>query len=228
MTLRMTLGTAAAARSRRATHWQRSGSAQKVEARIGRHQRAVDDDLQPEVREDVHDRARHRPPVGAHGRGAQRFLGRRQQIAPRRAGHLEHAAEQARLGALAQQHVAVLAQGDEGEADALRALGAFAGAAAATRRCRARAAAQSLLHAGTRGTTDAAACRCRRRDPSSPARSRRRARAGVSVAARRFNSGLAAGSGWRTANRRATTRSMLPSTGVADSPKAMAAMAAAV
>ena len=52
--------------------------------------------------------------------------------------------------------------------------------------------------------------------------------AGVRVAARRRNSLLAAGSGWRTANSRATTRSMLPSTGVAGSPKAIAAIAAAV
>jgi hypothetical protein len=53
-------------------------------------------------------------------------------------------------------------------------------------------------------------------------------RLGVSVAARRFNSDFAAGSGWRTANSLAMTRSMLPSTGVAASPKAMAAMADAV
>ena len=39
---------------------------------------------------------------------------------------------------------------------------------------------------------------------------------------------LAAGSGRLTANSRAITRSMLPSTGVAGAPKAMAAIAAAV
>jgi len=57
----------------------------------------------------------------------------------------------------------------------------------------------------------------------SPAR-----RSGVSVAASRFSSGLAAGSGVSMANSRATTRSILPSTGLALRSKAMAAMAAAV
>ena len=57
----------------------------------------------------------------------------------------------------------------------------------------------------------------------SPAR-----RFGVKVAARRRSSGLAAGSGSVTVNSRATTLSMLPSTGLAGSPKAIAAMAAAV
>ena len=52
--------------------------------------------------------------------------------------------------------------------------------------------------------------------------------AGVRARASRLISGLAAGSGVFTANSRATTRSMLPSTGIVAAPKAMAAMAAAV
>jgi hypothetical protein len=50
----------------------------------------------------------------------------------------------------------------------------------------------------------------------------------VSVWARRRICGLALGSGSRTANSRAATRSMLPSTGMVGAPKAMAAIAAAV
>ena len=53
---------------------------------------------------------------------------------------------------------------------------------------------------------------------------RRRQRAAPGAGSR----SLAAGSGFFTANSRATTRSMLPSTGVAGAPKAMAAIAAAV
>ena len=52
--------------------------------------------------------------------------------------------------------------------------------------------------------------------------------AGVNVPASRLISSLAPGSGFLTANRRAITRSMLPSTGVARAPKAIAAIAAAV
>ena len=192
MTLRMTLGTADGGEIAARDPLAALGLGPEGQARIGRHQRAIDDDLQPEVREDVHDRAGHRPPVGAHRRRAQRLLGRRQQIAPHRAGHLEHAAEQARLGALAQQHVAVLAQGDEGEADALRALGALQpqrqrrGDALRARR-RNRDCTGQTRHDGRRGVQMPAprsiiAC------AKSPAR-----RGGVSVAARRFNSGFAAG-----------------------------------
>ena len=47
-------------------------------------------------------------------------------------------------------------------------------------------------------------------------------------AARRFSSGLAAGSGVSTANSRAITRSTLPSTTLAGRSKAIAAIAAAV
>ena len=48
------------------------------------------------------------------------------------------------------------------------------------------------------------------------------------VCARRLISLLAAGSGFLTANSRAITRSMLPSTGTTGAPKAIAAIAAAV
>ena len=51
---------------------------------------------------------------------------------------------------------------------------------------------------------------------------------GVSVPASDLIFVFASGSGLVTANRRATTRSILPSTGVARSLKAIAAMAAAV
>ena len=51
---------------------------------------------------------------------------------------------------------------------------------------------------------------------------------GVRLSASALISDFAAGSGVVTANRRATTRSILPSTGVAGRPKAIAAMAAAV
>jgi hypothetical protein len=51
---------------------------------------------------------------------------------------------------------------------------------------------------------------------------------GVNVAASALISALAWGSGVATANSRATTRSILPSTGVARLPKAIAAIAAAV
>ena len=48
------------------------------------------------------------------------------------------------------------------------------------------------------------------------------------VCARRLSCAFAAGNGCLTANSRAITRSMLPSTGMVEAPKAMAAMAAAV
>ena len=94
---------------------------------------------------------------------------------------------------------------DEGEADALRALGALQ--AQRQRRGDAMRGGGAIgLHAGRRGTTDAAACRCRRRDPSSPARSRRRGarasawRRGASV---RISRRAAAGARRTGARRRA-------------------------
>ena len=92
---------------------------------------------------------------------------------------------------------AVLAQGEEGEPTRSRPLGAFAAAPAATLRCRAHAAAQSRCSGHIEARRPLAACRCWRRDPSSPARNRRRAapasawRRGASI------SDLAAGSGCR-------------------------------
>ena len=79
---------------------------------------AEDGEIEGKMGEDMGDPAR-RPPVGGERRG----VGRRHAVAPRRPvgrGNFGHAAEQALVLALAQQHRAIAAHGDEGSADALR------------------------------------------------------------------------------------------------------------
>ena len=225
MILRITLGSATRSRSRRGTHSQRCGSAQKVSA-ASADQRAIDQRLELEVGEGVAHHARHRPPLRPHRRSPHRLVERGQRLRPFGGGHLQHAAEQPRLRAPPEQHGSVLAQGQEGEPDAHGPLGPRR-----PRRQRALEPARKPRNRPAAGTSGRrGACGVHRLAPrsisawaKSPAR-----RAGVSVAASRLISGLAAGSGVATANSRATTRSMLPSTGVARAPKAMAAIAAAV
>ena len=109
---------------------------------------------------------------------------------------------------------------------------------AATRRSSSRLARKALLIAararragalhGQITQAGASACRSWRRDPSSPGRSRRRGAAASVLAASARMRGFAPGSSSSTANSRAITRSILPSTGLACRSNAIAAIAAAV
>ena len=88
------------------------------EARIDRHERTINDEFKPEVRENVHDCSRHGEPRRGDRSGAQSFPFRRWRVAPVRRGNLQHATEQSCFGALTQQDRAVFALDKERDAEA--------------------------------------------------------------------------------------------------------------
>ena len=230
MILRMTLGRAARSRSRRATHWQRCGSAQKVSAASSRHDGAIDQHLQPEVREGVGDHARHAPTSRPRtGAAAQRLVERRQRLGPLGRGHLQHAAEQAGLGPPPQQHVRRPRASARKASPTRTGRSGLAARAGSALSMPLRSGRRSRPAAGTSGTRGAWACRRWRRGPSAPGRNRRRAWPASACAASRLISGLAAGSGCLHREQpRHHPLDVAVDRRRARAPKAMAAMAAAV
>ena len=138
---------------------------------IAGHVGAVDLEVEREMGEDVGDMP-GRPPVGRERRGG----GTGVAVGPRRPGagrHLAHAAQQALVRALAQQHRAVGAHGDEGRAAAPRPLGLGPPCTGKQRRIALGQAAAVGAQRAEPCRPAGAACRSWRRDPSSPGRSRR-------------------------------------------------------
>ena len=215
MILRITLGSAARSRSRRGDPRQRCGSAQKVSEASAGTQRAVDQQLQLEVREGVADHARHRPPLRPHRRRAQRLVRRAAASRPSRS----RAPPACRRAA--------------------RPPGAAAAARAPSSRSARKASPTRTGRSGLRRPRRQRAlepCGVRRAVALQRAHQARgplgRAQAGAEVHQRLREIARALGrrqrarqapdlAAWRpaaavfTANSRATTRSMLPSTGVA-------------
>ncbi len=229
MILRMTLGSAArvevAAGDPLAAARHRP---QAVKRRVGGHDGAVDERLQPEVRERVR-RRRPAPPASRPRTGAVRSASSSGGRASAHSveGTSSMPPSSPASGRRRSSTRAVLAQRHERQRQAQRPL-RLGGTHRQQRRDALGPRGAPGRRRGTRGRTAASACRWWRRGPSGPGRGRRRAapasalRQAPQLRLRRGQRRL------RRANRRATTRSMLPSTGVAGAPKAMAAMAAAV
>ncbi len=193
---------------------------------IDRHDRSEHHHLQPEMRERVHDRPRHRPPIGFDGRPASARSAATQSSSHSVDGTSSMPPRSPASGRLRNRTCPSSRSARKRNAITRWPLAFFD--LRGQLRFNAERMRMTILLQRTHETRRPLRRTDRGAEIHHGLREIAGLRAGVRVAANRLISGLALGSGVFTAKRRDVTRSILPSTGVAFSPNAIAAMAAAV